>query len=153
MAFSSARSDPRDLLSKPSVAFLVFWLPAIAIVASGSSHVSDAVRTMVWPGALITMGAACTVNATRCGRLHCYFTGPVFLPNGGCHLVVWLWCLAFGWKWLESDWSRASGRYGRPFVACPGCCSADIGYAVIDSPCDSTKWNRRPSVAKRPRLP
>jgi hypothetical protein len=79
MAFSSsARSDPRDLLSKPSVSFLVFWLPAIAIVATGSSHFSATVRTIVWPAALITMGAACTVNATRCGRLHCYFTGPFF---------------------------------------------------------------------------
>ena len=78
MAFSSARIDPRDLLSRPSVAFLVFWLPAIAIVATGSSHFSAAVRTIVWPAALITMGAACTVNATRCGRLHCYFTGPFF---------------------------------------------------------------------------
>jgi len=87
MAFSSARSDPRDLLSKPTVAFLVFWLPIIAIVATGSSHVSAAVRTIVWPAALITMGAACTVNATRCGRLHCYLTGPFFFVMAAVTLL------------------------------------------------------------------
>jgi len=25
------------------------------------------------------MGAGCVVNARRCGRLHCYVTGPIFL--------------------------------------------------------------------------
>jgi hypothetical protein len=25
------------------------------------------------------MGAACMVNAFRCGRVHCYLTGPFFL--------------------------------------------------------------------------
>lgn len=25
------------------------------------------------------MGAGCAVNAVRCGRLHCYVTGPLFL--------------------------------------------------------------------------
>jgi hypothetical protein len=25
------------------------------------------------------MGIGCLVNATRCGRLNCYFTGPAFL--------------------------------------------------------------------------
>jgi len=25
------------------------------------------------------MGGACLVNAVRCGRLHCYVTGPFFL--------------------------------------------------------------------------
>ena len=25
------------------------------------------------------MGIGCLVNARRCGRLHCYFTGPVFV--------------------------------------------------------------------------
>lgn len=34
---------------------------------------------MTWAIALTTMGIACTVNAVRCGRVHCYVTGPFFL--------------------------------------------------------------------------
>jgi hypothetical protein len=33
----------------------------------------------VWPLALLWMGVACLWNAARCGRVHCYFTGPFFL--------------------------------------------------------------------------
>lgn len=33
----------------------------------------------MWTPALLTAAAACVVNAARCGRLHCYFTGPLFL--------------------------------------------------------------------------
>src|SRR6266436_8298062 len=28
------------------------------------------------------MGVGCLVNVSRCGRLHCYITGPVFLLAG-----------------------------------------------------------------------
>jgi hypothetical protein len=37
------------------------------------------IRTAVWAGALIWMGVACIANAARCGRTHCYLTGPFFL--------------------------------------------------------------------------
>jgi len=29
--------------------------------------------------AFLIMGLACIANARRCGRVHCYFTGPLFL--------------------------------------------------------------------------
>ncbi len=29
------------------------------------------------------MGIGCVVNASRCQRLHCYFTGPLFLAAAG----------------------------------------------------------------------
>jgi hypothetical protein len=59
--------------------FAVFWLPAIAIVAAGSSAVSSSWRTVVWTAALGINGGACIVNALRCRRVHCYITGPFFL--------------------------------------------------------------------------
>lgn len=37
----------------------------------------------LWIPALLVMGIACLVNAKRCGRLHCYLTGPVFLVAAG----------------------------------------------------------------------
>jgi hypothetical protein len=34
---------------------------------------------IVWPTLLTFMGVACLLNVRRCGRTHCYFTGPFFL--------------------------------------------------------------------------
>jgi hypothetical protein len=36
-------------------------------------------RAAVWALACAVMGAACLTNAVRCGRIHCFFTGPFFL--------------------------------------------------------------------------
>ena len=36
-------------------------------------------RTVVWTVALSAIGTACIANAVRCGRLHCYITGPFFV--------------------------------------------------------------------------
>ncbi|MFZ0761240.1 MAG: hypothetical protein WAM69_14930 [Candidatus Sulfotelmatobacter sp.] len=68
-----------DILSNPFMSFALFWLPALAIMASGYDRVSVGWRTGVWTVALTVMGAACIANAARCGRTHCYVTGPFFL--------------------------------------------------------------------------
>jgi hypothetical protein len=75
----SATGSSRDILSKPWLAFLVFWLPAIAIGVTGGSHFHGIVRAAIWAVALSVMGVACIVNAARCHRVHCYLTGPFFL--------------------------------------------------------------------------
>jgi hypothetical protein len=36
-------------------------------------------RTAIWTAALAVMGGACIANASRCGRIHCYVTGPFLL--------------------------------------------------------------------------
>ena len=56
---------------------LVWGLPLLAILASAFADVP--VRTAVWTLALIWMGSACLMNARRCGRTHCRFTGPFYL--------------------------------------------------------------------------
>lgn len=60
-------------------------------------------RGVVWSTALIWMGVACIVNALRCGRLHCYLTGPFFVLMAGLTLLHGfevLWLGANGWWWL-----------------------------------------------------
>ena len=37
------------------------------------------VRVWLWVPAFAVMGAGCLANAVRCGRIHCYVTGPLFL--------------------------------------------------------------------------
>ncbi len=71
--------NSRDLLSSPWPALGLFWLPVIVLVVTGTSGLSGGWRTVTWTAALGVMGAACLANAFRCGRVHCYLTGPFFL--------------------------------------------------------------------------
>jgi hypothetical protein len=69
----------RDIFSNPWLALPLFWLPAVAIAVTSRHSFDGAWRTVVWTVALSTMGTACVINSVRCGRLHCYLTGPFFL--------------------------------------------------------------------------
>ena len=79
MESNATTCKSRDILSSRWRVFLLYWLPAIAIVVAGVPAISSGWRTVVWTVALGTMGVACIVNALRCGRVHCYLTGPFFL--------------------------------------------------------------------------
>ena len=37
------------------------------------------VRAAIWIVSLAWMGVACIINAQRCGRTHCRYTGPFYL--------------------------------------------------------------------------
>ena len=79
MESNATNCKSRDILSSWWRVFILYWLPAIAIVVAGAPAISSGWRTVVWTVALATMGVACIVNALRCGRVHCYLTGPFFL--------------------------------------------------------------------------
>lgn len=66
-----------DWLADPSVRRWAFTAPQVAFLIGFFLQI--AWRAIVWPAALIVVGVACILNARRCGRLHCYFTGPFFL--------------------------------------------------------------------------
>ncbi len=78
MESNATTCKSRDILSSRWRVFLLYWLPAIAIVVAGAPAISSGWRTVVWTVALTTMGVACIVNALRCGRVHCFLTGPFF---------------------------------------------------------------------------
>ena len=71
-------------------AIWLWCLPVIALLA-GSYY--QKARLVLWIPALLVMGVACLANAARCGRVHCYVTGPVLLlaavyaALSGFHLV------------------------------------------------------------------
>jgi hypothetical protein len=67
----------RDWLRSPHTRLLAWWIPQAAILAGLFAPV--AVRTAIWIIALSWMGTACVLNAKRCGRTHCRFTGPYYL--------------------------------------------------------------------------
>ena len=56
---------------------LAWGIPQGAIIAA--LFVEARARTVIWVIALGWMGTACILNAQRCGRTHCRFTGPFYL--------------------------------------------------------------------------
>jgi hypothetical protein len=92
-----------DLLSHRSTTILVYVVPTVAIVATSVGGVGEIVVTIVWTLAFAVMGIACVVNAVRCGRVHCYFTGPYLLLLATASLLHGLRIVSLGpngWEWL-----------------------------------------------------
>ena len=56
---------------------VAWWAPKAAIIAVLLAPVP--IRAAVWSIALAWMGVACNLNARRCGRTHCGYTGPYYL--------------------------------------------------------------------------
>ncbi len=94
----------RDLLSHRSRTILAYGVPTVAIVATSVGGVGEIVVTIVWTLAFAVMGIACVGNAVRCGRVHCYFTGPFLLLIALAALLHGLRIVplgAKGWQWLS----------------------------------------------------
>ena len=67
----------RDWLGSTHTNALAWWFPQFAIIAALIAPVP--LRAAIWIVALIWMGTACILNARRCGRTHCRYTGPYYL--------------------------------------------------------------------------
>ncbi len=89
-------TNSRDILSRPSIAFAVFWLPIIVLVVTGAFRLGGGWRTATWTAALGVLGVACIANAVRCGRIHCYLTGPFFLAMALAALLYGLGIVSLG---------------------------------------------------------
>ena len=75
---SKATADTsRDWLGSKRASVLAWWFPFVAII--GGLFVQVSLRTAGWVIALGWMGTACMLNARRCNRTHCRYTGPYFL--------------------------------------------------------------------------
>ncbi len=95
--------NSRDILSSPWLAGAMYCLPATGIVLSSSFDIGNQGRAAVWVACLGVMAIACLVNAHRCGRMHCYFTGPFLILMALASLVYgfgWLPLGTGGWNWI-----------------------------------------------------
>lgn len=93
--------NERDLLSSRWATLLLWIGPWVLIIGTGGT--SSIIHTIVWTCAFTVAGVACLVNARRCGRLHCFFTGPVFLLAALASLLYGLDELPLGghgWMWI-----------------------------------------------------
>lgn len=91
----------RDLLRDPLRSTLFWWLPigglAGLVALSSTIGVGRWTVTAVFTIAFALIGAGCTLNALRCGRTHCYFTGPLFLALALASFLQGLQLIDVGW--------------------------------------------------------
>ncbi len=94
-------TERRDWVAGRASYILAWGLPSAAMIAA--IWAAPGLRAIAWTAALVWMGTACLVNARRCGRVHCRFTGPFFLVMA---VVVALHGLGsiplgpWGWAWI-----------------------------------------------------
>ena len=84
-------------------AFALLWGVPIALMLAASS-VPPLVHAGIWTLMLLWMGGVCLVNARRCGRTHCRFTGPFFILMAVCVVAYATGVLdlgAHGWSILS----------------------------------------------------
>ena len=75
---NTTNNTSRDAMSSRLRMVLFYGLPGVAIYLTGN-YGDRAVAAIVWPVAFLVMGVSCVMNARRCRRVHCFFTGPLFL--------------------------------------------------------------------------
>jgi hypothetical protein len=57
-------------------------------------------RAWLWVPSLAVAGVACVANAARCGRLHCFVTGPTFLLAALVTVFVAAGVIDIDWRWI-----------------------------------------------------
>jgi hypothetical protein len=145
MANDSIRAS-RDWLANTRTSALAWWIPQVAIV--GGLFVPVAVRAVIWIIALIWMGTACIVNARRCNRTHCRYTGPYYLAmivlDSGVVTVDFYGWLALACvillgrhcPQLESNGLKADVAFG-PFMVESECGAVAVGRTYLFPPLSS----------------
>src|SRR5437763_17075122 len=91
---SNSSGPGRDFLCKGPSACLLWVAPRVAFALDFSEP--PGLRTALWAASLAVMGVACLINASRCGRVHCRFTGPFFILGALTSLGYGLGLLPLG---------------------------------------------------------
>jgi hypothetical protein len=82
MSANDGEACARKDLSGRAGSFLTVWIAPIVLAGALSlADLSGLMSAAAWTIAFAWMGAACLVNARRCGRLHCFFSGPILLAG------------------------------------------------------------------------
>lgn len=91
----------KDLTTGRVTAILFWGIPHIVFLIG--IFTNPMLRTILWSSSLSIAGIACFINVFRCGRVHCYFTGPFYLLMAVLSLLYGTGILKFGqfgWVWI-----------------------------------------------------
>lgn len=112
----SARTPARRDLACGLRGALIWWLPTVALIVLAGDGVPYLVA--VWPPVLLFMGTMCLANARRCGRTHCFATGPFFLLLALVSLLYGLGVVPLGGKgWDGLAWTLLAGSLALTYGA------------------------------------
>jgi hypothetical protein len=101
----------RDFVRDRKASFLLWWFPALLMIATGPLGFSPELHGSIWASCLSVFGFGCLANARRCGRRHCFFTGPFFLAMALVSLVHGFGVISLGSYAGGSPWlGRAPSR-------------------------------------------
>ena len=73
LSTACARND----LVERKISWLLWRVPLMAFVVG--IFLAPLPRMLLWTPAFLVAGGACVVNASHCGRIHCFITGPLYL--------------------------------------------------------------------------
>lgn len=83
----------RDLVASRSALWL-WGVPGLLLLVGVAW--ADA-RAPLWTVAFLVGGGACVANAARCGRAHCYLTGPLYLGLAAVSALIGAGVIALSW--------------------------------------------------------
>lgn len=96
---TTQRNHAADWTRQP-IGVLIGWVLPIALGLSSNvlsaSFEAQGVPAFIWAAAFVWMGLACLLNARRCHRLHCYFSGPILLGGALLTILLGLRVISFG---------------------------------------------------------
>jgi hypothetical protein len=83
-------AEDKDIAAKP-LSFMWAWgLPLLILFSLNfaPSVLPFSVIVIIMSGVFVWMGLGCVLNAQRCRRRHCYYSGPIFLIGAVAVLLV-----------------------------------------------------------------
>lgn len=91
-------NQAKDTAARP-LPFLIAWgLPIILLVSTNfmTGFVPLSAIIALMSGAFLWMGLACVLNARRCRRRHCFYSGPIFIIGAIAVLLVGFEIISLG---------------------------------------------------------
>ena len=93
-----ADQSSKDLAAKPLSFFWAWGLPVAVLFSTNfmEGFAPFSVIIVIISAVFFWMGLACLINARRCRRRHCYYSGPIFLAGGAAVLLVGFEIISLG---------------------------------------------------------
>lgn len=100
---AGGEQHPDDIFATGPLSALLWTALAAVFLLDFVLELGPLVESVLWASVLTVYGVACVSNARRCGRIHCYVTGPFLLTAALLVLLLGVGLLDFGQapgRWL-----------------------------------------------------